>query len=98
MALAGSEKNIFVASLASNTEMDNIQEEVCLPEESAELPDLEYVIDILAAGHTITVEFLAHLSKTKHWSAEELQSELESKGFQLKYRGRGDKLINIQEE
>lgn len=63
-----------------------------------ELPDLEYVIDILAARHTITVEFLAHLSKTKHWTAKELRNELESKGFQLKYRDEEDKLINIQEE
>ena len=63
-----------------------------------ELPDLEYVIDTLAAGHTITVEFLAHLSQTKHWTAKELRNELESKGFQLKYRDEEDKLINIQEE
>ena len=67
-----------------------------VPEE--EVQDLEYVIDILAAGHTITIEFLAHLAKTKQWSVKKLHDELESKGFRLEYKDEEDKLINIQEE
>ena len=35
-----------------------------VPEE--DVTDLEYVIDKLAARHTITIEFLAHLAQTKH--------------------------------
>lgn len=63
-----------------------------------ELADLRYVIDTLAAGHTITVEFLARLALTKQLTAKELRNELKSKGFQLRYRDEEDKLINIQEE
>lgn len=67
-----------------------------IPEE--EMPDLKYVIEEMAAWHTITVEFLAHLAETKRWTVKELRNELESKGFRLKYRNEEDKLINIQEE
>ena len=67
-----------------------------VPEEEAQ--DLEYVIDILAAGHTITIEFLAHLAETKCWTAKELREELANKGFCLEYKDEEDKLINIQEE
>ncbi len=66
-----------------------------VPEE--EIPDLEYIIDEMAAGHTITVEFLAHLSYTKGWSAKRLREELTSNGFCLQYKDEEDKLINIQE-
>lgn len=61
-----------------------------------EVPDLEYIIDVLAARHTITVEFLAHLAQTKHWTAGMLREKLESNGFQLEYKDEEDKLINIQ--
>lgn len=67
-----------------------------VPEE--EISDLEYVIEEMAAWHTITVEFLAHLAETRHWDVKRLRSELEAKGFRLKYRNEEDKLINIQEE
>lgn len=62
-----------------------------------EIPDLEYIIDEMAAGHTITVEFLAHLAYTKSWSAKRLREELTSNGFCLQYKDEEDKLINIQE-
>ena len=61
-----------------------------------EIPDLEYIIGKLAAMHTITVEFLAHLAQTKHWTVKELRDELEEKGFQLEYKDEEEKLINIQ--
>ena len=61
-----------------------------------ETSDLEYIIEKLAARHTITVEFLAHLSKTKSWSMGRLRRELEKKGFQLEYRDEEDELVNIQ--
>lgn len=67
-----------------------------LPE--GEIEDLEYVIEEMAAGHTITIEFLAHLAATKCWDVKRLRSELESKGFRLEYKDEEDKLINIQEE
>lgn len=63
-----------------------------------DIMDLEYVIEKLAAWHTITIEFLAHLAMTKNWKVRELRSELEDKGFRLKYKDEEDKLINIQEE
>ena len=61
-----------------------------------EIPDLEYIIDKLAARHTITIEFLAHLAQTKHWTVKELRDELEEKGFQLEYKDEEDGLVNIQ--
>lgn len=64
--------------------------------ERYEEPDLEYIINTLAARHTITVEFLAHLAWTKNWTVKKLREELESNGFQLEYRDEEDKLINIQ--
>jgi len=35
-----------------------------------EISDLEYIIDKLAAKHTITIEFLAHLAQTKRWTVK----------------------------
>jgi len=64
--------------------------------ERDEEPDLEYIINTLAARHTITVEFLAHLAWTKNWTVKKLREELESNGFQLEYRDEEDKLVNIQ--
>ncbi len=61
-----------------------------------EVPVLEYIIDTLAARHTITVEFLAHLAKTKHWTVQKLRDKLEEKSFRLEYRDEEDKLVNIQ--
>ena len=61
-----------------------------------EIPDLEYIIDKLAAKHTITIEFLAHLAQTKNWTVKKLRGELEDKGFQLEYRDEEDELVNIQ--
>ncbi len=61
-----------------------------------EIPDLEYIIDKLAAKHTITIEFLAHLAQTKRWTVKELRDELEEKGFRLEYKDEEDGLVNIQ--
>ncbi len=60
-----------------------------------EVQDLEYVIEKLAGRHTITVELLAHLARTKLWTAKRLREELKEKGFQLQFRKNGE-LINIQ--
>lgn len=61
-----------------------------------EVEDLEYVIESLAGRHTITVELLAHLAWTKHWSEKRLREELEQKGFRLTFHKDGE-IINIQE-
>lgn len=61
-----------------------------------EVPDLEYIIDILAGRHTITVEFLAHLAWTKQWSVKRLRAELDRNNFQLEYIDEEDELVNIQ--
>ncbi len=61
-----------------------------------EAPDLEYIIDTLTARHTITVELLAHLARTKQWTVRRLRKELEEKGFRLEYMDEEDKLVNIQ--
>lgn len=58
--------------------------------------DLEYVIGSLAGRHTITVEFLAHLARTKHWTVKRIRDELEKKGFRLTFHKAGE-LVNIQE-
>ena len=63
-----------------------------------ELSDLEYIIEKLAARHTITIEFLASLARTKHWSVERLKEELEQNGFKLEYKNEEDELVNIQKE
>ena len=49
----------------------------------AEVPDLIYIIEKLTANHTITIEFLAHLARTKTWKAITLRKELETRGFCL---------------
>lgn len=61
-----------------------------------EVPDLEYVIENMAGRHTITVELLAHLARTKPWAVKRLREELEQKGFRLKFHKNGE-LVNIQE-
>lgn len=61
-----------------------------------EVGDLEYVIENLAGRHTITVELLAHLARTKSWSVKKLREELEQKGFRLEFHKEGE-LVNIQE-
>ena len=61
-----------------------------------EVPDLKYIIDVLAARHTITIEFLAHLAWTKNWAVKKLRDELEGNGFRLKYMDEEDKMVNIQ--
>ncbi len=61
-----------------------------------EVSDLEYVIDTLAAQHTITIEFLAHLARTNNWTVKKLREELEKNGFRLEYMDEEDKLVNIQ--
>lgn len=58
-----------------------------------EVPDLEYVIESLAGRHTITVEFLAHLARTKLWAVKRLREELEQKGFRLTFVRMGSLLI-----
>ncbi len=62
-----------------------------------EVPDLEYIIEELAAKHTITVEHLAHLARVKGWSVKTLRDQLERNGFQLEYVDDEEKLVNIQE-
>lgn len=62
-----------------------------------EVQNLMYIIETLAGRHTITVEFLAHLARTKLWTVKRLREELEQKGFRLQFRKNGE-LINIQEE
>jgi len=61
-----------------------------------EIRDLAYVIETLAGRHTITVELLAHLAKTRIWTVKKLREELEEKGFRLVFRKNGE-LVNIQE-
>ena len=61
-----------------------------------EVEDLEYVIENLVGRHTITVELLAHLARTKHWTIKRLREELEKKGFRLTFHKAGE-LVNIQE-
>ena len=58
--------------------------------------DLEYIIEKLAAKHTITIEFLAYLASERHWTVNKLREELEINGFQLEYMNEEDKLVNIQ--
>lgn len=59
-------------------------------------PDLEYIIEQLAGRHTITVEFLAHLARTKCWTVKRLKEELEQKGFKLQFYKNGEH-VNIQQ-
>lgn len=61
-----------------------------------EVEDLEYVIENLAGRHTITVEHLAHLARTKIWNVKRMRNELEQRGFRLTFR-KGGELVNIQE-
>ncbi len=61
-----------------------------------EVENLEYIIEHLAGRHTITVELLAHLARTKSWTVKELRDELEQKGFRLAFHKNGE-LVNIQE-
>ncbi len=64
--------------------------------DSGEVEDLEYVIENLAGRHTITVELLAHLARTRLWTVKRLREELEKNGFRLMFHKDGD-LVNIQE-
>ena len=61
-----------------------------------EMRDLEYIIETLAGRHTITVELLAHLAKTKLWGMKKLREELEKKKLRLVFHKNGE-LVNIQE-
>ena len=61
-----------------------------------EKQDLEYIIEQLAAKHTMTIQLLAHLAQTKRWTVSRLREELEKNGFQLEYKDDEDTLINIQ--
>lgn len=60
-----------------------------------EISDLNYVIENLAGRHTITVEFLAYLARSKTWSIKRLREELEKKGFCLKFHKDGE-VVSIQ--
>lgn len=62
---------------------------------SEEIQDLEFIIDTLVGRHTITIELLAHLAWTKHWTVGKLRKELEMNGFGLKFHQNGDN-ISIQ--
>lgn len=61
-----------------------------------EVEDLEYIIENLAGRHTITVELIAHLARTKTWSVRKLRERLENNGFRLTFHKDGE-LVNIQE-
>ncbi len=61
-----------------------------------EVEDLEYIMEDLAGRHTITVELLAHLARTKLWEVKRLRGELDQKGFRLEFHRDGE-LVNIQE-
>ena len=61
-----------------------------------EVSDLEYIIEHLAARHTLTVELLAYLAQTKDWTVKRLKEELEKNGFQLEYENEEEELVNIQ--
>lgn len=63
---------------------------------SDEVEDLEYIIENLAGRHTITVELLAHLARTKPWTVKKLREELGQKGFRLAFHKSGE-FVNIQE-
>lgn len=71
-------------------------EGICRKVDPDEIGDLEYVIEVLAGRHTITVELLAHLARTKIWTVKRLRDELEEKGFRLTFHKVGE-LVNIQE-
>ena len=58
--------------------------------------DLIYIIEKIAARHTITIEFLASLAKNNYWTVKRMRKELEKKGFCLKFHKDGE-IINIQE-
>lgn len=60
-----------------------------------EIEDLEYVIENLSGRHTITVELLAHLARTKTWPVRKLREKLEEKGFCLEFHKDGE-IVNIQ--
>ncbi len=60
-----------------------------------EIEDLEYIIENLTGKHTITVELLAHLAHTKHWTVKRLREKLEEKRFCLEFHKNGE-LVNIQ--
>lgn len=60
-----------------------------------EISDLEYVIEKLAGKHTITVELLAHLARTKLWTVQRLKEELGKNGFCLEFH-KNREFINIQ--
>lgn len=60
-----------------------------------EVLDLEYIIDKLVGRHTMTVQFLANLVRTKSWSVKRLREELGEKGFCLEFHKDGE-IVNIQ--
>ena len=60
-----------------------------------EAADLEYVIESLAGRHTITVELLAHLARTKTWTVKKLREKMEEKGFCMEFHKDGE-IVNIQ--
>ncbi len=64
--------------------------------DSGEREDLEYIIENLAARHTITIERLAYMARKKHWTVKILREKLEQKGFRLTFHKNGE-LVNIQE-
>lgn len=59
-----------------------------------EVQSLDYVIENLAERHTNTVDLLAHLARTKHWSIKQLRNELDQKHFRLDFR-KNEENINI---
>lgn len=65
-----------------------------VPEE--EESDLKDIIEEMAARHTITIEFLAHLAKIKRWNVIKLRQELEQNGFCLQYTDEEECLVHLQ--
>ena len=58
--------------------------------------DLKEIIEKMAARHTITIEFLAHLAKMRHWNVLKLRQELEQNGFCLQYTDEEECPVNLQ--
>ncbi len=59
--------------------------------------ELEFIVEVLAARHTKTIDLLARLAKSKNWSVKELSQSLKINKFNLSLIVDGEQ-INIQAE
>jgi len=62
-----------------------------------ELEDLNYIVETLVAGHTYTIELLAHISFSQDWSILRLRNELDKRKFNIAYVKSGQEHILKQE-